>query len=250
VWRIEFNQAKVDFILENTAITLPIIQKAMRLCRSNPYHNFGHTLGMTVDAIRIMQAIQSDSTTITLVALACLFHDAKHTGISLFADEILAVQFANRTLSDHDLIVCGLSSSVRTRIRDLILATIFTTRGKWSDPLAMIIQDADLAHLGKGPYMWMYASMGMIDEFAKEGNHLDPVNFIRKMQPGFLNFVKSMNPDKKFFLSSGAQSIFIAPEQSLNEILCWPDRVYHLAYDLCQLNIHYDRFVELLQRQI
>ena len=47
------NKKKLAFILQNSDIPQSIILKAQQLSNKNPYHNFGHQLGVAESAIRI-----------------------------------------------------------------------------------------------------------------------------------------------------------------------------------------------------
>lgn len=50
------NKKKLEFILQNTDISQAIVIKAQALSHKNPYHNFGHQLGVAESAIRIALA--------------------------------------------------------------------------------------------------------------------------------------------------------------------------------------------------
>ena len=50
------NKKKLEFILQNSDISQAIVVKAQHLSHKNPYHNFGHQLGVAESAIRIALA--------------------------------------------------------------------------------------------------------------------------------------------------------------------------------------------------
>ena len=219
---------------------------------SNPYHNFGHALGVSETAITIAQAQNCSRREITIVALVGLKHDIFHQGIVALNDELIAAIKTNAKLTDNDIVQCGLTVADRPVIRDLIVSTTFTMHGKVRDSLAEIIQDADISYMGKGPYMYLYACMGLVDEFGKQsGTVIDPIVFIREKQKPFIHYVVSLSPNKDtFFLSPGARKILHDPMEAVDVLLSWNDRVFRLAYDLYKVDISFDQFITIIDNQL
>lgn len=252
LYKRKMNEDHIRFILDNSNIHPDVLQKFMNLCCDNPYHNYGHTLGVMRTIIEIAQAQGVDKKTTTKILVAGGVHDAPHPGIATQSDEVISVITMFDSITDRDLALCGLTTSDRSMIRDLQLATIFEKRGKTNDVSAFIIQDADIGYMGKGKYMYLLASMGLIDEFCRASfQEPDPVRFIRLEQKPFIDHVVSMSPTKdSFFLSEGAKKIMTDPAQTLQELLLWPDAIYWLAYDLRQIDISLEEFVTMIDRQV
>ncbi|MFA6256075.1 MAG: HD domain-containing protein [Candidatus Absconditabacterales bacterium] len=251
VWKSGINHKKIDFITRNTDIPLKVIFKAMCSYASNPYHNFGHALGVAETAIAIGQAQNLSRKDINIVALGGLHHDILHQGVVNINDELRSAIKTNLKLTDDELTQCGLTVVDRTRLRDLIISTTFTMHGKIRDPLAEIIQDADISYMGKGPYMYLYACMGLVDEFGKQiDKTIDPVVFIRKSQKPFIEHVISLSPNQDtFFLSPGAQKILQNPMDAIELLLSWKDNIFRLAYDLYKVDVDFDQFVKIIDNQ-
>jgi hypothetical protein len=252
VWKSGINNEKIDFILQNTDIPLGVILKIMVSYVSNPYHNFGHALGVSETAIIIAQAQNCSRREITIVALVGLTHDSFHQGILNLNDELIAAMKTNTKLTDQDIAQCGLTVADRSVIRDLIVSTTFTMHGKITDPLAEIIQDADISYMGKGPYMYLYACMGLVDEFGKQsGTVIDPIVFIREKQKPFIQHVVSLSPSKDtFFLSPGARKILHDPMETMDVLLSWNDRIFRLAYDLYRVDVEFNQFITIIDNQL
>lgn len=258
VWPLEhlykrkMNEDHIKFILNKSNIHSDVLQKIMCLCSDNAYHNYGHTLGVMKTVIEIAQAQGLDKKTTTLILMAAGVHDSFHPGIATASDEIRSVLAMFEHITDRDLAICGLTVADRAVIRDMILATTFDKRGEINDVSAYIIQDADIGYMGKGKYIYLLASIGLIDEFCRaDFKDPDPVRFIRLQQKPFIDFVVSKSPNKdSFFLSEGAKKIMQNPSETLQELLLWPDRVYWLAYDLRKADITMDDFVTMIDRQV
>ena len=140
--------------------------------------------------------------------------------------------------SNHDAIM--------ESMQNLILATTFPgSRGKNSDPIVRIIQDADLAHLGLGLIYWIWASMGLLDEFNKvEKTRTTPYLFIHEGQEKFVKFVASLSGTGKFFLSKGAQEIFADPLEVVKEFKNIPTEAIDFAYKVRRDDITVAEFTE------
>ena len=224
----------------------------MNLCSDNAYHNYGHTLGVMRTVIEIANAQGLDKRIITTLVIASGLHDVLHPGIATPSDEVVSVLAMFDHITDQDLAICGLTTADRPKIRDLQLATTFDKRGKIDDISAYIIQDADIGYMGKGKYIYLLASIGLIDEFCRaDFKDPDPVIFIRKQQQPFINFVISKSPHKdSFFLSEGAKKIMKDPAETLQELLLWPDTIYWLAYDLRTADFSLEEFITMVDRQV
>lgn len=245
LFRVRENIKKLEFIIQNSDISFEIIQKAAIVSQRNPYHNFGHELGATEQAIKIAIAENRSEQEINLIALAMLFHDADHRGIVKLYDEMNAVDLASRVLTATDTIIAGADhNKVMQGMRDLILSTIFPgTRGKNNDPIVKIIQDADLAHFGHGTIYWAWASMGLIDEFNLNLEvPLTPQVFIRETQEKFINFLATLSGDGEVYLSSGARKIFRNPLKDVVEFKTWSDQAINYAYMVRREDVTLEEF--------
>jgi hypothetical protein len=257
IWPLEnlfkrkMNEDHIRFILEKSNIHADVLKKMMHLCCDNAYHNYGHTLGVMRTIIEIAEAQGLDKKTTTKLCLAGGVHDANHPGISTASDELVSSLIMFERITDHDLALCGLSSADRPFISKAVMATTFAERGKIPDQAAYIIQDADLGYMGKGKYIYLLASIGLIDEFCRANfNTPDPVQFIRSQQKPFIDMVVNMSPSKDtFFLSEGAQKVLTDPRNVLDDVLLWPDAIYWLAYDLRKADVTLEEFTTTIDRQ-
>jgi hypothetical protein len=251
VWKSGINNEIIESITKRTYIPLKIIFSAMTSYESNPYHNFGHALGTAETAITIAYLQGLSKLEATLVGLGGLFHDALRQGIANVDDELRAALKMLSKLSDADLALCNLQPLHRFVLRDLVVATIITLHGKVDNPLAKIIQDADISYMGKGPYMYLYACMGLVDEFSRQfGTPTDPISFIRDKQKPFIDHIISLSPNKDtFFLSPGARELLQDPREVLEVILSWENRIFMLAYDLYKIDIDFDHFTKIIDHQ-
>lgn len=245
-FRVRENLKKIDFVLKNSGITLELIQKAAIVSKKNPYHNFGHEIGATEQGIRLAQAEERSIEEVNLIALALLFHDADHRGIVQFYDEMHAIELASTILISSDTKMIGEHNSVLTKMRELILGTIFPDgRAKHTNPMVWIIQDADLAHLGLGPIYWLWASMGLVDEFNRNrSDALTPENFIHFEQEKFVKFLAGLSGTGKIYLSHGAQKIFSDPLKDVEIIKNYPSRVIQYAYDVRREDVTLEEFTD------
>ena len=204
---------KVEFILQNSGVRWETIQKAAVVARKNPFHNFDHEVGVAEASIRLALAEEKSISEINLVALASLFHDAGHKGVAQFGDEMVSANITDTVLVDFDTQILGITRNVAvSKIRDLILATTMSVRGKSKDSLSCIIQDADLAHLGQGPVYWAWAAMGLLDEFnlnLKDSMSLEA--FFKDDYRNFINYLNSISGTGWAYLSSGAKNVFKDP---------------------------------------
>lgn len=250
VFRLGDNLQKIKYIMENAGIPESIILKAAMVAEGNSYHNFGHQLGATEDAILIALQEGLSKEEIYLLALSMLFHDARHTGVARAKDEMIAAITAFHFLTDADLAPTGKSpEEARAAIRDIILSTVFANRGKSTDKLHQIAQDADLAHLGHGPYRWIWASMGLRDEFnLSPGVNVSPRDFIRISQRKFVEFILSKN--KQFWITEGAMQILGNPAEDLAFIESLSDEAVEYADSVRFENIPLSDFKERMQELI
>jgi len=252
LYKRKMNEDHIRFILENSNIHQDVLKRFMYLCSDNAYHNYGHTLGVMRTVIEIAQAQDLDKRTTTIILVAAGVHDAPHPGIATSSDELRSALTMFNDITDQDLALCGLTTSDRPMIRELILATTFTKRGENDNIPDYIIQDADIGYMGKGKYIYLLASIGLIDEFCRATfKNPDPVSFIRNQQKPFIDYVVSKNKkNHSFFLSEGAKQIMTDPTETLQELLLWPNAVYWLTYDLRQVDISLEEFVTLIDRQV
>ncbi|MCF7834496.1 HD domain-containing protein [Candidatus Gracilibacteria bacterium] len=213
------NKKKLSFILQNTDITQSIIIKAQKLSNKNPYHNFGHQLGVTESAILIAKAQGLPKKDINLLSLVGLFHDASHTGICRLNDEEIAYEDMMKLISNEEIKQLGCT---KNDIKRLILSTKFSSRGQSDGILEKIIQDSDLGSIGYGPYYMLYSTMGIVDEY--KFSILDYVN----QEKQFISYLENIN--SKIFLSDGANQVFMDPRESLKQISQWPQEVIDYAY--------------------
>ena len=245
LFRIRENQNKINFIVANSGITENTLIKAAILAKKNPYHNFGHALGATEYAIKIAMAEKRKSDEINLITLAMLFHDARHRGFVQLYDEARAIEGADEVLdeSDTEVTLLGRNTAVQ-KIRNLVLATIFPdARGIQNDPLARIVQDADLAHLGQGPIYWLWSSMGLIEEFNL--NRQTPLTadaFIYLEQEKFVSFLSTLSGTGKVYLSEGALATFGDPLIDVQNVKKFNSKVVEYAYDVRYKDVTIEEF--------
>lgn len=235
VFRIKENLRKINFIIKNSSITLKMIVTAANMARGNDYHNFGHQLGVAEYVIKIAMAERRSCTEIDSLVITALYHDAKHTGVAKVFDEIIALESMEQSLSDEDFKILGEAREKSLMMmRDLFIATIFNLRGKINgNSLAVIMQDADLAHLGQGVYYWLWASMGLIKEFSQqEGVSISPIDFIRIRQEKFVDFLSTMTTNGAIWLSPGANLIFRNPRQDVQKLIRLSDEAIMYAYEV------------------
>ncbi len=252
-FRIRANEEKIKFILEHTDITIEIITKARKAANHNPYHGFGHALGVTESGIMIAEACGCSREEINTIALALLFHDADHRGVHRPDDEERAASAMMSSLSKTDLKICGVPFRIALqRIRDLILSTRFSVHGKSGNLWVCIVQDADIASIGKGPEYWLWATMGLLDEFNQErkGPSLTPFEFVQTEQIKFLQVLEKSSITGEIFLTSGARKIFYDPYESLEIMMSWPERAIDWAYSVRRDDITVEEFKEELCKRI
>lgn len=248
VFRMRENIKKIEFIVENSDITLQFIAKAASISRGNSFHNFGHQIGVAEYAIRIAIAENRNRNEINTVGWSSLVHDAKHNGILDSFDEINALEAAVQFMDKEDFKIIHEDTEKSIAIlRDLIMSTVFVNRGKFEDGLAKIIQDADLAHLGQGVIYWLWASMGLIEEFSKQRKAtLSPIDFIKIEQEKFVEFLSRLTPSGTVYLSRGANKVFRNPLQDVQVIKNLSDEAIMFAYNVR----HEDITLEEFNRQI
>jgi hypothetical protein len=248
-YRIPESKRKIFFILKNTNITMPIIEKAAQLIEKNEYHNFDHELGAAEMGIKIAQEEGYTKTECTEIVFAILLHDAGHPGFLVPGTEKLSASLIDPNFSEAVFESMQLYKEYSLkRIQFNILATVFADRGTSKNPDAHIMQDADLAHIGQGPYYWLWASMGLIDEFNKlRTDYLTPTTFIKEEQRKLLEYLQKCSPDgksngKSIWLSEGAQQLFNNPWDDIDEIESWSEEVYNYAYRVRFMDITLSEF--------
>ncbi len=248
VFRVKSNREKIFFLLENTKITQSVLVSAAKAARPNPFHNFGHQIGAAETFVKLALIAGLSVEERTLGALGLLFHDALHTGIQLYYDEIRSFESLAQSIDDTDYITMGLRRSEENlpKFRHIILSTVFQDRGGADDQYTKMVQDSDLGHLGRGTAYWMWSSMGLIDEFIRAGQKTDPVTFIKEDQSKFINYVKFLSKEDSVFLSDAAKSSLIDPEKTLIEIknLTVPQIMF--AYNHRQADITVEEFEKKL----
>lgn len=244
LFRVTENMKKIKYIKAHSDVTDEILLKAAVVSIRNPYHNFGHAIGATEQAMRLAIAEGRSRSEINLVAYTMLFHDGGHTGTPKKRDEPHAYSLAKSVLTPSDTIVIGKNhAKVMRRIKELLLSTIFPgNRGQTDDGLIKIIHDADLAHIGQGPVYWIWASMGLYDEFKLKEPGLTLEVFIRERQPSFVKYLTKLSGTGKAFVSDGAQKIFRDPTRDVLLVKNWPIEAIEYAHSICKDNVSLARF--------
>ena len=225
------NKKKSVFILQNTDIPQSLIIKAQKLSHNNPYHNFGHQLGVAESAIRIAHAERLSQQEINLLAVVGLFHDAWHTGIPKPDDEEIAYEQMMKVVSDEELTNLWCT---KDDIYKLIIATKFSLRGKCDWVLEKIIQDADMWCIAYGPYYMLYSTMWVVDE-----EHFS-IDMYMEEEAKFVACLEQIDP--QIYLSDWARQIFSDPRESLQQIIDWPEEVRIYAYSQRQEDISFEDF--------
>ncbi|MCX6822832.1 MAG: HD domain-containing protein [candidate division SR1 bacterium] len=232
LFRKQENERKMNFIIAHSDFDFSLFGTAHALSQPNDYHNFGHQIGVAEAAITFAEAQGCSRQEINLLVVTALLHDAGHTGVARIDDEMVSVELAVRFIPAE---LCQKLGFTYEQLKNLILATTFSQRGRYDWHLAKIIQDADLGNVSFGPYYRLYASMGLADEFGG-----DYKKFIHQDQQGFINYLESIRPGG--FLSDGAKKIGAPLQASLDTILSWPEEVYEYAYKVKQDDILFDDF--------
>ena len=230
LFRVRENmENKMKFVLENSDVTFEFILKASVLAHPNEYHNFGHELGAAEQGIRIAIAEGKSREEINKIAFTLLIHDGGHTGIMRWYDEIHSVELMRSTFGPKDTSFIGPNhDAIMDVVQNWILGTPFGIRGKTNDPFIRIVQDADLAHMGLGLPYWLWASMGLVNEFSKV-KPITPEFFIRVIQEKFVSDVAKVSGTGKFFLSDGAQKIYSDPLEVVKEFKNLPIQLINYA---------------------
>jgi hypothetical protein len=78
LFRQKENNLKAQFIVQHSDITPEILSIANQVSNLNPYHNFGHQLGVAETALKLAQFQKFSKSEINVLVLASLFHDAQH----------------------------------------------------------------------------------------------------------------------------------------------------------------------------
>lgn len=182
--------------------------------------------------IKIAQAEGYTKHECTEIGFSLLPHDAGHQGCMTPEDEKRSVVIMSKSFSVGDFESMNLDrQSSLPRIGFNILATIFKNRGQSKNPDAYIMQDADLAHIGQGPYYWLWSSMGLIDEFNKLRKvPLRPVDFIKTEQRSLIYYLQNCSEQNSIWLSEGAQDVLIDPRDDIDTIESWSTEAIEYAY--------------------
>lgn len=243
VFRKEENWKKVEFILGATNLSIELFAKASAVARANPFHNFGHQIGATEASIILTRESGCHQEEVDLIAFLMLFHDASHRGIVHRFDEIRALESMESVVNENDTKNINIPfETIMTKGRDIILATAMSNRGKITSLHEQLAQDADLAHLGKGPIYWMWASMGLVDEFARqEGNTLSPITFIRERQEKFIKFLQHIGGGH-CYLTDAAKRAFRDPAKDLETVLSYSDEQITYAYAVRKEDLTLEEF--------
>lgn len=241
-----------SLILHETDMPKSIIRKAMSLTPRNPYHNADHAISATKAAVMIGKAEKLSRQKINYLALVMLFHDTRHTGIATVVDEMRSVKTALKNISTEVLELCRENpfQKLENILRDGILATCFSARGKYCDPLIKIIQDADIHPAGISANYWLYMTLGLAEEFAKQFSRPDLLNphfFLqgkeKSVERGFVSFLEMASGDKNIFLSEGAKKIW---HGNAGEILAEIEQLSHkkveMAFVLRNQDITFEEF--------
>lgn len=245
LFRKRENWNKIQFILDHSNISIELIATAAVVAKRNPYHNFGHALGVAEYVIKIALIMGLPLKEINIMGVTALFHDAGHQGIMHWNDEMYSLELMNMVMSDDDFAIFELSREQALLVmRDVGIATIFpNNRGKINDLRAKIIQDSDLANIGQDPVYLLWSSMGLIDEFNKVRTApLTPFEFIYSEQEKFVNFLKILSSDKNVYLSDGAKKIFAKPEETVIELKKVSPAAINFAFEVRREDITLKEF--------
>ena len=222
LFRKQENELKMKFITTHSDFDFSLFGTSHALSQPNNYHNFWHQIGVAEAAIKFAEAQWCSRAEINLLVVTALLHDAGHTGVAKLDDEMISVELAIRFLPAE---ACKKLGFTHEQLKNLILSTTFSQRGKYDRNLARIIQDADLGNVSFGPYYRLYASMWLADEFGG-----DYKKFIHQDQQWFVNYLESICPGG--FLSEWARKVGSKLQESLDTILSWPEEVYDYVYNV------------------
>lgn len=250
-YRKRESRRKIFFVLKNTHLPLKIITQAASLLQKNEYHNLDHILSATEMGIKIAYAEGYTKEECTEIAFALLLHDAGHQGFMTPIDEKRSAGMIDDNFSEVDFKSMQLEKkSSLKRIQFKIMATVFAHRGQSTNPDARIMQDADLSHIGQGPYYWLWSSMGLLDEFNKlRTPPTTPVEFIREEQQAFLNYLKKCSyPKGSIWLSGGGQYLLNEPDADLETINSWCNDVFIYAYTTRHDNLLISEFTKEIKK--
>lgn len=249
VFRKTENRKKIDFILKNTDVLINTIHKLSKINFLNPYHNFGHALGVAEYCIKLAIFANLRRNEINMLCIAALAHDSGHLGVKVDNEEKKSIKLALEKLDDVDIECTGLSFYYFKEIfKDEIKATKFSNRKKVNNVYLNIIQDADLAHIGQGVYYWAWASMGLIEEFRKEPGHskMSPVYFIKVLQNNFIEYLNETEPG--IWVSDPAKKLFKNPLDDVTKFKNWSNLAIKWAYDNRKKDITLAEFETLIQK--
>jgi 5'-deoxynucleotidase YfbR-like HD superfamily hydrolase len=241
-FRVKENSATADFIMANTDVPEEVIRMAAGCMPENDYHNADHMFFATRAAIEIAIAEGRNRQQLNLLVLSMLFHDAGHAGIAMPTDEVRAFETALRMIPTGVLESCRENKfqNLENSLRDCIMATCFSMRGKVSDPLLRIVQDADIACTAISPICWMYCCSGIGLEFSRQFKRpeFEDLRIFFKGgdgggQRGFVSFLESVSGSENVFLSEGAKRLwFGSVRANLSEIESWSDARVLSAFNL------------------
>ncbi len=241
-FRSQENTRTIAFITEKTDIPREIIDAAVACMPDNDFHNKDHMLFATRAAIEIGMAEFRYKPELNLLALTMLFHDAHHPGVATPTDEMQAFKIAFSMIPTEVLGLCRTSKfqNLDNALRDCIMASCFSMRGKISDPLLRIIQDADIHHCAVSPVYWMYLCSGTGLEMAKQFNKSEftnPLLFFKGGDDGgqrsFVSFLESITNSENILLSEGAKHLWTGEARvHLREIESWSDARLSHAFNL------------------
>jgi hypothetical protein len=246
----------IEFIVGKTDVESEIIELAMGNMQENDFHNADHALSVTRAAIEIGIAERRSRQEINLLALAMLFHDVGHTGIATPIDEMVAAKIALQVIPSNVLEICRENNfqNPANMLRDVIMATCFSMRGKISDSLLRVAQDADIFACAAGAVYWIYSCSGLGMEMAKQLNRprlTNPAIFWKgtETQAGFVCFLESITKNINVFLSEGAKELWTGIARSnLNEIKSWSDEKVFQAFNLRKDDLTFTEFKTAMKR--
>ncbi len=245
-FRVKEDMRKIDYIINNSDITIQTIEKAAGVSVANPYHNFDHGLGVSAQAIRLAKAEHRRKAEVNLVGTVGLFHDSGYRLSEKPFPEIKSFEVAKRVIDESDTRCISLNhEGVLLQLIKYIKATAYPsarTPQMRQDPLKCIIQDADLGHLGQGPFYWVWASMGLLDEFNQvREEHVSPEYFIRTTQEKFVKSLRELQ-EGEVFVSEGSKEIYQNPLKSMEEVKRWPLEAINFAYGMRKMDINIHEF--------
>jgi hypothetical protein len=243
-YRIWQTATHIMELIEKTSIPESVFYTAARAANRNPFHDFGHQI-VTANGIYDI-AIESGFSKPEAAEMVyfAIFHDGGHEGYVQVDDEIRAF-LRMKEASTAPMVRIFTERPFKefmTIGRDVIMATAFSQHGKMTGLCERMMQDADLSHIGRGPEYWLYASIGLVDEFNRDlPVKLTPYEFITISQKNFVNHLLDTGKGK-VWLTDAAQKIFRDPVEDVEILRNYSDAVINFAYNYRKKDITFAEF--------